>query len=279
MMRIIRQHPIVAYFVMTYLISWLGALLVAAPTLLRGQALGQLQGILMFPALLLGPSITGIVMTVITQGRAGLRQLGARMVRWRVGGQWWAVALLLPPVVMLATLLGLRALVSPVFTPTLYPYGPAFGLIAGFLEEIGWTGFVFPLLRAKRGQFAGSVILGVFWGAWHLPVVDFLGAAWPHGSYWAAFAVAFIVAMTAMRVLIAWVVSNAKDSVLLAQVMHASSTACLATLGPHPITAAQEALWYAVYAGALWLVAILVTLAGTTRASAKSAEPSVPHAA
>jgi membrane protease YdiL (CAAX protease family) len=271
MKQIIRQHPIVAYFILTYIISWLGALLVAAPTLLRGQALGQLQGTLMFPVMLLGPSVSGIIMTALVHGRAGLRELGARMRRWRVGGQWWALALFLAPAVMLATLLILRALVSSVFTPALFPYGVAFGVIAGFVEEIGWTGFAFPALRARHGQFAASALLGVLWGLWHLPVIDFLGAAWPHGAYWASFVLAFIAVLTAMRVLICWVVSNTNNSVLLAQAMHASLTSSLASLGPHPISAAQETFWYAAYACALWLVVAVVVVTASRTNSVRPA--------
>jgi hypothetical protein len=69
---------------------------------------------------------------------------------------------------------------------------------------------------------------------------------------------AFIAVMTAMRVLIVWVAANT-TSVLLAQLMHASSTGFLVMLSPASVTPAQEALWYAVYAGVLWLaVAALV---------------------
>jgi hypothetical protein len=61
-----------------------------------------------------------------------------------------------------------------------------------------------------------------------------------------------------MRVLVAWIYANTK-SVVLAQLMHASSTGSLVVLSPPGVTAQQETLWYAVYAIALWLVVALVT--------------------
>jgi hypothetical protein len=65
-----------------------------------------------------------------------------------------------------------------------------------------------------------------------------------------------------MRVLIAWVYSNT-NSVLLAQLLHASSTGSLVIFSPPRVTAAQESLWYAIYAAALWLiVAIIVAVFG-----------------
>ncbi len=114
-------------------------------------------------------------------------------------------------------------------------------------------GFVFPKMRKKLSGLSAAVFLGFLWGIWHLPVIDFLGTATPHGAYWFPFLVAFTAAMTAMRVLIAWLYSNT-GSVLLCQLMHVCSTGSLVIFSPPRVSAAQEALWYAAYAAALWLL-------------------------
>jgi uncharacterized membrane protein len=62
-----------------------------------------------------------------------------------------------------------------------------------------------------------------------------------------------------MRVLIVWIYSNT-NSLLLAQLTHISLTASLAVLGPVPLTPGQETLWYAVFAGVLWIVVVIVVL-------------------
>ncbi len=255
----IQRHPIATYFGMTFIISWIGAFLVVAPKLLHGEAIPQIDGLLMFPVLLIGPSFTGITLTAVLDGRSGLRHLFAQMGHWNVDARWYAAAVLIPFALILVTLFSLSALNSPVFTPHLFPLGFLFGLVPGFLEEIGWMGFAFPKMRLKFGAFSASLLLGVIWGLWHLPVIDFLGAASPHGAYWLPFALAFIAAMTAMRVLIVWIYSNTK-SLFLAQLMHVSSTAFLVVLGPTPISPAHEALWYAIYATVLWLVISLVVM-------------------
>jgi uncharacterized protein len=140
--------------------------------------------------------------------------------------------------------------------------GIGFGIPAGFLEEIGWTGYAFPQMCRKLTPLNASILLGLLWGLWHLPVIDFLGTATPHGRYLLPYFLAFTGAMTAMRVLISWMYTNTK-SILLTQFMHAASTGSLVFFSPPQVNAAQEATWYAAYAGVLWIVVgVVVTIFG-----------------
>ena len=252
----VNRHPVVAYFVLTFAISWLGALAVVAPRLLRGEAIPKFSGILMFPVMLLGPVVSGILLTRVADGTSGLRDLFSRMRPIQVGTQWYA-ALLTPPATILLVLLFLKTFVSPVFAPNRFFVGASFGIVAGFFEEIGWTGYAFPKMRQTANPLGAAIALGVLWGAWHIPVIDYLGTATPHGSYWLPYFLAFTTAMMAMRVLICWIYVNTK-SVALAQLMHASSTGSLVVLSPSRVTATQEAMWYAIYAAALWLIVGIV---------------------
>lgn len=254
----ISRHPVAAYFALTYFISWSAALAVVAPHLLRHQHLTKLDGILMFPAMLLGPPIASIALTRALDGKTGMRDLFARMCHIRIAPRWW-VALLIPPALVFAVLFALKAFDSSVFTPGFFPAGILFGCLAGFVEEIGWTGFAYPRMARSGHPFRTAAILGVLWGLWHLPVIDFLGTASPHGSAWPEFAAAFIAAMAGLRILIAWLYLSTR-SIPIAQLLHAASTGSLAMFSPAMVTAGQEAFWYALYAAALWSNAFIIYL-------------------
>ena len=255
------RHPVSAYFALTFAGSWLGAFSVAAPHLLRGEAIPKFAGLMMFPAMLLGPSVVGIILTRIVDGAAVLRDLFSRMRRVRFPARWYAVVFI-PPVLVLTVLLCMKTLVSPVFAPNRFFIGIGFGFVAGFFEEIGWMGFAFPKMRRPTNALAPAILLGLLWSAWHIPVIDYLGTSTPHGAYWFPFFLAFTAAMTAMRVLIAWTYANT-NSVLLAQLLHATSTGSLVVFSPPRVSAAQESLWYTLYASVLWLfVALIATVFG-----------------
>lgn len=253
---LVRKHPVAAYFVLTFAISWSGALVLAAPVLVRHESLPKLTGILMFPVMLLGPSITGIVLAGCTAGRAGLAELTRQLTTWRFAPRWYA-ALLIPPLLILTVLSGLVVFANPAYAPNRFFMGLFFGVPAGLLEEIGWMGYAFPRMRSQANSFAPAVLLGLLWSTWHLPVVDFLGAATPHGRSWLSFFLAFTAAMTAIRVLICWVYANTR-SVLSAQLLHISSTSSLVVLSPPRVNPAQEVTWYLLYALTLWLVVAIV---------------------
>jgi membrane protease YdiL (CAAX protease family) len=255
------RHPIAAFFIFTFSVSWLGAGLVAVPHFLRHEPLPKLTGILMFPAMLLGPCLVGMAMITAVKGPDGIRDLFRRMFYWRFPAKWYLV-LLIPPALVLGVLFGLETTVSPSYAPHLFLLGLLFGVPAGFLEEIGWMGYAFPRMRAQYSPLLAGVLLGLLWSAWHIPVIDYLGAATPHRPYLFLFFLSFTAAMTAMRVLICWAYSNTR-SVLLAQLIHMSSTGSLVVFSVPQLAPAQEVSWYALYGAALWVtVAVIVSKFG-----------------
>jgi membrane protease YdiL (CAAX protease family) len=271
----IKRHPVLSYFALAFAVSWGGVLTVIGlgP---RGIPATPEQSEMLFPfvylAMLVGPSVAGILLTSLVHGRAGLRDLLSRMRRWRVGTRWQAVAFLTAPLLYMAVLLAL-SLASPVFLPgifvsddkaTLLLFGMAVGLGAGFFEELGWTGFAVPtLLRQRHGVLFTGLFVGVLWGAWH-----FLTTFWGSGTTSGALALSIFVPgvlfavgiLPAYRVLMVWVYERT-GSLLVAMLMHASLTASMLILGPLA-TGAALATYTLVFTAALWVFVAAVAVAG-----------------
>src|SRR6476620_4410461 len=89
----IKRHPVAAFCVLAYTFSWLPWVL--------GTLAPASRPFVLYPFLGGGPLLAALVLLPITQGRAGLRALGARMLKWRVGWHWYAVALGIPLTVVL----------------------------------------------------------------------------------------------------------------------------------------------------------------------------------
>ena len=251
---LVRRRPLISYFVLVYCVSACALAVIGLPRL-DASAGRSIQPLIMFPVMVLAAGLSGLLMTAVTEGRQGLRQLGTRMTRWRLH-RWWLVVLI-PPIGILLVQVVLSAAVSSSFAPQFLVFGIAAGLISGLCEEIGWTGFAYPRMQTRFGALSGALLLGAVWALWHFPVVDALGAASPHGAAWPAFFASFAVMLIALRALIAWLYVNTQ-SVLGAQLLHASSTGSLVVLGAPAASPDQEALWYLAYGLVLWVVVFFV---------------------
>lgn len=178
MKTILQRYPLFFYFALAYGIAWGGSLLVAATKGFDPGRVGMSEILIMFLCMLAGPSLASVVLTAVCEGKQGLKNLFARLKNWRFSGRWAAVAILTVPVLSVSTLLLLTALVSPVYKPQVTLTNLAFGLIAGslagFFEEIGWTGFALPKLQARYSPLASGFILGALWAFWHI-MADFWG--------------------------------------------------------------------------------------------------------
>lgn len=245
----------VYFFFIAFAVSWLFAAIIVVSATHHNGHLTKTDGLMMFPLMLLGPFFSGIICTRISKGKKGNGELFQKMTRWKVSFKWY-LFLFIPPLVI-GTVLSALNLISPgKFAINNFFVGFLFGIPAGFLEETGWTGFAFSNLRARYGFAPVAIFLGIIWGLWHLPVIDFLGAAFPHGAYLVPFMLAFIVAMSAIRVFICRIYEKT-GSILLAQLFHIFSTGSLVTFGPANISAANEVLWYLTYGLILWLVIVI----------------------
>lgn len=253
----IRRRPVASYFILVFLISWGGSLLGGGVYLLQGKAIELKDTLPMGVAMIGAPTLVGIVMTYICDGRQGLRDLLTRMKKWKIPGRWYAT-LLIFPILILVVLIPLSILITPKLTPNFFAIGIIMGLVAGFFEEIGWMGFAYPKMRLKLSILQASIVLGFFHALWHF-TADFLGNYLSFGSNWFLYFAPFFVFVVALRIIIAWVYENT-GSLLLSQLLHASSSGFLAILVPIRYAGETWPIFYAVYAIVIWLVATIIIL-------------------
>jgi uncharacterized protein len=206
-MSVVRRYPLIVFFVLAYVFSWWTWPLYAF-------------GLSPSPIIAFGPFLAAILVLALTTGKGGVVTLLRRMVRWRVRPVWYAVALLLPVAISGGAAL-LNVVVLGASAPSPAELGAWSGLVPTFFllllvpgiggawEEPGWRGYALPKLQGGHSALLASLILGVVWAFWHLPlmVIGQIHLSDP----------VFIVAWT---VVFTWVFNNTNGSVLIAMLMH-----------------------------------------------------------
>lgn len=273
----INRRPVVTYYALTFLISWGGVLLVIGGP---GGILGvneQFETLLpmVIMALLAGPSVTGVLLTGLADGRAGLGEFRTRLLRWRVGARWYAVALLAAPLLMTTIFLALT-LASHEFLPGILAAddkgahllaGLATGLAAGLFEELGWTGFATPRLRQRYGVITTGLIVGLLWALWHVLVALWLGFA--SGTLSGTLSlISYLLDpflfLVAFRVLMVWVYDRT-GSLMVGMLMHMSLTAGARIITPSGIVGAPLLVFDFTWAAVMWTVVAVLAAAGRSR--------------
>jgi membrane protease YdiL (CAAX protease family) len=110
-------------------------------------------------------------------------------------------------------------------------------------EEIGWRGFALPCLQARYGPLKASLILGVIWGGWHLPLW------WMAGNFHADIPfVLFMLQSLALTILMTWLYNHTRGSLLMAHLFHTAFnlTAGVAPILPEYTGGSLRPLWIAV---------------------------------
>jgi membrane protease YdiL (CAAX protease family) len=173
------------------------------------------------------PSIAGAIMAWRVQGRDGLRDLWRRFIQFRLGGVWYLAILGLPLLVRglqaAAFALGGGTFVEPPFvaqplsliglTIMMFLFGP-------FSEEFGWRGFALDRLLVRRNALMSSVILGVLWAFWHLPLFFIPGTSQQQIGNPVPMFTGFALEVVAMSVLLTWLYVNTARSIWGAILFH-----------------------------------------------------------
>ncbi|HEX5439080.1 MAG TPA: type II CAAX endopeptidase family protein [Gemmatimonadaceae bacterium] len=271
------------FLILTFAVTWaLWAVVLrvasAAPAPSHIPPLLALGG----PVFLVGvfaPGLVAVALTALDEGRPAVVALLRRIVRWRVGLQFYAFALLLMPLTKLAVAVLYRGLTGswPHFGET-HPLVLVVATVLSTLgqagEEVGWRGYLLPRLTQRAGLGLASLIVGGIWALWHLPLFIMPGAD-TNGQSFPLYA----LQITAYSVALAWLYWRTGGSLLLTMFMHAAlnnmkdlvPSGGVHGLGPFTL---EATLVFRLTVLVLWIVAavLLVRMRGE---HARIAQPSI----
>jgi len=263
----VARHPVLSYVALAFAISWGGVIVAVGPGRFPGTV-DQFEALLLPVVLVMlaGPSLAGLLVIGVLDGRPGLGDLRTRVLTLRVGPRWYLPAIAIAPLAVAATLFAL-SLASPAFRPGILSVpdrtahlaiGLLTGLAAGLFEELGWTGVVVPHLRRRHSVLATGLLVGLLWGAWHLLVVWWGSAPSAGGVSMSIYLPVMTLSfLPPYRVLMVWVYDRT-SSVGMAMLMHASLTASVRIFDPIGISGAPILTYNLSLAIVLWLVVAIV---------------------
>jgi uncharacterized protein len=214
----LRRHDVLVFMLATLTLTWT----VWVPRAMGAQVgvVGQLWT--------WAPAAAALGCAAVLYGRAGVRDLGRRLLLWRVRW-WWYPTVLLGPLVFAIAVAGIAVLLGEPWAaarpPALTLSIPALALTLlvlaltdGFGEELGWRGYLLPRLLIRHRAVAASLILGLYWWLWHLPLVWTEGSAMEGQPLWL-----LLADLMAKSLIFTYVFLGTQGSVLIAILLHAST--------------------------------------------------------
>lgn len=190
------------------------------------------------------PSWVGILFVLFSYDREQRRAYFRRLLPRLIPGRWWAIILLVFPLLIAivyalelllgGSLPGMELLKAYIAQPSLLPLAILLGLGSGPIpEEFGWRGYALDPLIRRFGRIPGSVLLGLIWGVWHLGLF-FMPQTW-HGQLGFRFAgfATFMLGSVGLTLLMTWVHVNTHGSILAAILMHLMNNQTNTVLAPH----------------------------------------------
>lgn len=169
-----------------------------------------------------GPGIAAFVLSRVQSGTQGVKSLWNRGWTARFPRKWLLPTILLMPVMGILTVLILRLFNQPVaweyaLPPAMIvPIGLLIWLLGALPEEYGWRGYALPRLLEQYSPLIASLVLGLIWGIWHLPLHFISGTTQYVIPIWE-----FVLQTVLLTVIYTWLYQGTGGSILIAGIFHA----------------------------------------------------------
>ena len=202
-MSVIRRHPVITFFLLTYALSW-----------------GAIPWQSFFAP---GVLVAALIVVSLTEGVAGLKAMGSRLIRWRVSWIWYALALGVPLAIKFASIGLNNAFGAPAAHIAEFsvwyslPMAIAINIVnpinAQLPEEASFRGWAQPKLQTTRTPLAATALMAIGVTIWHIPLTLMPQFGSSPIETLATIAVTFWYA---------WLFNHASGSALLTLIAHAT---------------------------------------------------------
>jgi membrane protease YdiL (CAAX protease family) len=268
-MEFIKNKPIICYFILTFILSWSGIIIVSFFTGIpaSSKTFESIAPYAMLP-LVIGPTIVSLFLIGIIYGKGEFKILFSRLLKWRLSVNWYIFALFTFPI-LATVILFILSQFSNDFLPNiitsdnkidLLVTGLLSGIFLTLFEEIGWTGFALPELRKHYNVLSTGLLLGAFWGAWHfLPVFYGCGDVSGKFDFQLFYPGLFFhyAGLIPFRILMTWLYEKT-ESVFLSWIMHATLTSSAFFILNISKTGFPLLVYYTALSLFLWIIVLIV---------------------
>ncbi len=214
----IKKHAGFLFVLLTYVLTWS----VEIPTALTKHgyiAINISKGLQTICTL--SPGIIAIILTAIYFWKKGLKSLFNAILKWRVKFRWYVAILILGIALCGLSLLIFNWITGQSIKPD-QPYNFIFYFIiilplSAFWEEMGWRGFLLPVLQEKYTAIKSSIIIGFVWGLWHLPIYLAIN---PYGDKTLIFFLMMFFGCFALSIIATYLYNSTKGSLFTCILLH-----------------------------------------------------------
>lgn len=263
------------YFILALGWSWLFWI----PVALTGMDISVTPGIVLFIIGIFGPAVSAIFLTYLTGDQQERREYWSRLINFRrIGPRWYAIIILIAPVCsVLAILTGfvingnlpsVDTAVSYVTHPlTILPFAMVTMIYGPLPEELGWRGYALDRLQRKWNALISSLVLGVIWAVWHMPIFFMRGSLLSEVQplWLTQFWIAMGPGILATAVLMTWIYNNTQRSTIAAILLHFMMNFTLEFLRLPGDLKIYQFVWLTIIAIVVTLVYGPATLTGKVR--------------
>lgn len=217
----LEKNSLLGYFVLAYALSWSFGIPLAL--MAQGKVDWQIPFFVHY-FYAYGPMLAAFIMTGLTRGKSGMADIYKRLTQWRMTPVWWLVTLSPLPAYLLIVIV-LRFIQGSWVDFSLLGqvnFLPNLGVTAlllwiftyGIGEEVGWRGFALPRLQETMSALKATLVLGILWAFWHLPIFFYL--------FEPSMAVGWFLGLMCGAVLFTWIYNSTDGSLLAVALWHGS---------------------------------------------------------